>query len=199
MSSRNRIDPRVLRTRKLLRDALVELISKRGFASLTIGEITDAATLNRATFYLHYTDKNDLLVDVFDDLLGTAVPDPPDAFAPSPGDVGPILAIFLHVAQYADFYRVMLGEEGAPGLMARAQTLIERIALKWMTAVQPEPEKAHVPQEVAVNYLASAYLGVIAWWLNAGMPYSPEEMSAQLMRMTALGIHNALGVERPPG
>ena len=56
------IDPRILRSRALLMDALAKLLAERDFESLSVQEIADAATLNRATFYLHYPDKNALLI-----------------------------------------------------------------------------------------------------------------------------------------
>src|SRR5580693_7183941 len=54
-------DPRILRSRRMLMDALASLLMKKEFEEISIQEITDEATLNRATFYLHYPDKNALL------------------------------------------------------------------------------------------------------------------------------------------
>lgn len=54
-------DPRILRSRRMLMDALVKLLHIKEFDDLSIQEIADEATLNRATFYLHYPDKNALL------------------------------------------------------------------------------------------------------------------------------------------
>ena len=54
-------DPRVLRTRQLLQQALEKLLETRAFEELSVQDITDAATLNRATFYAHYPDKEALL------------------------------------------------------------------------------------------------------------------------------------------
>ena len=54
-------DPRILRSRRMLMDALVRLLAKMEFEDISIQEIADEATLNRATFYLHYPDKNALL------------------------------------------------------------------------------------------------------------------------------------------
>jgi AcrR family transcriptional regulator len=54
-------DPRILRSRRMLMDALVRLLSKKEFDDISIQEIADEATLNRATFYLHYPDKSALL------------------------------------------------------------------------------------------------------------------------------------------
>jgi AcrR family transcriptional regulator len=54
-------DPRILRSRRMLVEALARLLIKKEFEDLSVQEIADEATLNRATFYLHYADKNALL------------------------------------------------------------------------------------------------------------------------------------------
>lgn len=56
-----RVDPRVTRTRKLIRDALTSLIAEKSFEAITVQDIAERATINRGTFYLHYTDKFALL------------------------------------------------------------------------------------------------------------------------------------------
>ena len=54
-------DPRILRSRRMFMDALARLLMKKEFEEISVQEIADEATLNRATFYLHYPDKNALL------------------------------------------------------------------------------------------------------------------------------------------
>lgn len=54
-------DPRIRRTRQLLQGALRTLMQTRSFDEISVQDITDAATVNRATFYDHYTDKFALL------------------------------------------------------------------------------------------------------------------------------------------
>src|SRR5258708_4726616 len=54
-------DPRILRSRRMLMEALAKLLTKKEFDDISIQEIADEATLTRATFYLHYPDKNALL------------------------------------------------------------------------------------------------------------------------------------------
>lgn len=60
-SAERQEDPRITRTRKLLMDALNELLGEKSFESITVSEITDRATLNRVTFYAHFQDKYALL------------------------------------------------------------------------------------------------------------------------------------------
>ena len=56
----NKQDPRVKRTRRLLQDTFVELLREKSFDAITVQDIADRSTINRATFYAHYTDKYDL-------------------------------------------------------------------------------------------------------------------------------------------
>ncbi len=55
------LDPRVRRTRQLLHDAFVLLLARKTFSEISVQDVTEAATLNRATFYAHYPDKYALL------------------------------------------------------------------------------------------------------------------------------------------
>jgi AcrR family transcriptional regulator len=54
-------DPRIRRTRQLLQEALLNLMQIKGFEEISVQDITESATVNRATFYDHYTDKYSLL------------------------------------------------------------------------------------------------------------------------------------------
>jgi AcrR family transcriptional regulator len=56
-----RQDPRVARTRALIRDALASLLAEKSFESTSVADIAERATVNRATFYAHFTDKFALL------------------------------------------------------------------------------------------------------------------------------------------
>jgi AcrR family transcriptional regulator len=61
------IDPRIVRTRRLIMDAFIELSTKKEFKEITIKDITHVATVNRATFYYHFVDKYDLLEKVLNE------------------------------------------------------------------------------------------------------------------------------------
>jgi hypothetical protein len=63
-------DLRVQRTRKLLQQALIELTVEKGFAAITVRDITKRAMVNRSTFYRHYLDKFDLLEQYMNELFG---------------------------------------------------------------------------------------------------------------------------------
>lgn len=67
--TQSKIDPRVLRTRKLIMDSFITLSEKKEFKDITIKDITTEAMINRATFYYHFEDIYDLLEKVLSEVL----------------------------------------------------------------------------------------------------------------------------------
>ncbi len=195
-----KLDPRVVRTRQMLRDALVSLIEEKGFDALTVQDITDRAKLNRATFYLHYQDKQELLVkslrDAIDELMadiGASTDEQGQLiFDESPR---PIKAVFEHVAQHARFYRVMMSAEGVSSFIAGVRDYMAEITLKWLNALQPDPGRSLVPPEIVANSLSWSLLGVLIWWLEHDMPHSPEYMAEQFRLLITLDLRQVLGLD----
>ena len=171
-------DRRVGRTRRLLRDALFALILEKGFDAVTVEEITNRADLGRTTFYLHYRDKEDLLMESIGELVDDLIEQMshlPAAewnmdvgapnFTPSPAIVLP----FQHVAENARLYRVILRGEGTYSVSRRLREIIVQ-ASREMLQVLLEKERLaamrpQVPMEVFLNFLAGAWIGLITWWL----------------------------------
>jgi AcrR family transcriptional regulator len=58
---REALDPRVRRSRQMLHEAMASLLRKKSFEEISIQDIAEESTLNRATFYSHYPDKHTLL------------------------------------------------------------------------------------------------------------------------------------------
>lgn len=74
--SKQKIDPRVLRTRKLIMDSFTFtlLSNKKDFKDITINDITELATINRATFYHHFEDKYELFETlVKEDMMASVI------------------------------------------------------------------------------------------------------------------------------
>ena len=96
-----RIDPRITRTHKLLVDAFVALLSEKDFEDITVQDIAARATVNRATFYAHFTDKY-ALVDELTRMGFTQMLQQRQATrAASP--VGRLRQLFLAVCDYLAF------------------------------------------------------------------------------------------------
>ena len=93
-------DLRVRRTRKLLGEALVSLVGEKGYDAVSVAEIAERAMVNRATFYLHYEDKYDLLLEVIGATLGEislANSPLPDALAVPPPALVQVLQRYAYL------------------------------------------------------------------------------------------------------
>ena len=62
-------DPRIVRTRSLIIEAFLELVQEKDFEAISVKDITERATINRATFYRHFPDKYLLLEHILDQMM----------------------------------------------------------------------------------------------------------------------------------
>jgi AcrR family transcriptional regulator len=190
--SKKASDPRVIRTRKLLRESLMRLLRERNFDTITIQHITDGATLNRATFYLHFADKHELLLHTMQEILDelTLLPapvSPKNPNWPEPERLQVFFTeVFRHVAEHSAFYSIMLGNGSLAAFVTTMQDYIEQIGLKWLARARREILIA--PPEIMVCVVAGAYMGMIRWWLKTEMRHPPEYMAEQFMRLVLPGI-----------
>jgi AcrR family transcriptional regulator len=191
-----KVDGRITRTLTQIREAFVALLVEQGFEAVTVQAVTQRAGINRATFYRHYTDKYDLadrLVNgLFDEVLSEVNPSALPNVEPSTA-VWQIL--FLHVQQYQDFYRVMLGPGGIPGFPERVRQEVETQMVQLIHNAGVNEAQLRMPLSLAVRYMAAAQVGLIQWWLENDMPYSPQEAADFLLKLHRYGGTWALSTE----
>lgn len=188
-------DLRVQRTLQMIRDALISLMDEQGFDRTTVRDITSRAMINRATFYLHYVDKYDLLNKLVDGMLDELkkTMQLPDDFTANQlqlnTEAPPVSFIrqFEHLAAHASFYKVMLGPHGAPDFAGRMEQAIQDALFARQTLAQPNEQQLSLPRELIIRYATSAHIGIMKHWLEADMPYSAAYMAKQLNRLHLLG------------
>ncbi len=184
-----RLDPRIIRTRALLRDALIELMEQQPYDKITIQHIATQATVNRKTFYLHYETKDHLLYAVTDELLGELFGEARDAnsFNQSVEELQRYIAgrIFTYIIRYKRFFEVMFERQAMSNFVQYMKQYIARFYEEKFAEL--EDDKLPVHKDVIASYISSAYVGVIHWWLREGMPYTPEEMTEQMIVLNSNG------------
>src|SRR3954447_6125925 len=111
-----RVDPRVLRTRRLLQDALLSLAREQSLDSISVADVADRATVNRSTFYQHYPDTDTLLADALDAQAALVGADLTRTVPAPSGDAPPeVLARSApRGAETVGLSRAALGEHGSP-------------------------------------------------------------------------------------
>ncbi len=165
-----------LRTRKLLEQALVTLIQEREYASLRIEDITEEADVGRATFYMHYRDKDDLLATVveksYQDVIAHL------AGSEQSTDMLGVQSTLAHIRQQPNVYRVIF--DHGPTLAK-----IRRFIVSQLSA-QLQDVDGLTPSRVAMiaHYVAGAILGMFRWWLDNETDQSVEEVVAFIRQMT---------------
>jgi AcrR family transcriptional regulator len=163
----------------LLREALIELIEKRGFDALTVGEITERAMVSRATFYRNYQDKYDLVEQLFEEstqALFNAVSEPGAEHPPQSW-----VKFFEHIAEYERLYRALLGRKGSPWFVLKMRALLIGLLKEYERQPfwQPATGRPIYPtsDELIPDLVATMVVEAITWWLEQGRPYTPQEMT----------------------
>jgi AcrR family transcriptional regulator len=170
-------DPRILRSRGLLMEALLRLLARKEFDDISVQEIADEATLNRATFYLHYPDKNALLQAMtgarFRDLIARR------GLSFTNCD-GALRAIALGVCDY------LAATTGCPGQLAKMPLegsivpVVEGMFLEG--AANHEIPPGADPEQLATT-AAWAVFGAARRWYQTPDRIPAEEMAARIEAM----------------
>jgi AcrR family transcriptional regulator len=199
-SQNNKPDRRVSRTRRQLRDALMSLILERGYNALTIEDITERADLGRTTFYLHFRDKEDLLVESLEEIaedLKAQVEQIADLNMEEGGTwTNPVSVAFRHVDENRDLYRIILKGEGSSKAAGRIREIIEEAATDFfarhMSGFTSAP--AEVPRGLVAGYFASAMMGFVTLWLEKELPYKGDEAADLFMKLFFRGAAKVLNL-----
>ncbi len=186
--SQEAVDLRVRRTRKLIQEALIELTVEKGYAAVTVRDITERAMVNRSTFYRHFLDKVDLLEQYMNEVKALTSEDDTFTEKRSEGsDEAPpgLVQLLKHVQQFSNFYRVMLGQMGDPVFTERFRQNASRRMRAHYASSQTEPDSP--PLDMRLVYISCAGVGAILWWLENGQPCTVEQLAlwlSQLGRVT---------------
>ena len=172
-------DPRVLRSRRMLMEALIKLLTQKEFEDISIQEIADEATLNRATFYLHYADKNALLQAMtevrFRDLLDRRGITFTDCN-------GALRAIALGVCDY------LAESTGCPSQLARAPlegSIIPVVEGMFKAGISRHALAPGADAAMLATTAAWAVFGAARRWFQTPDRIPAEEMAAKIETMVS--------------
>lgn len=183
------MDPRIVRTRQSLRDALFTLAREHSFDEISIGAIAEQAGVNRSTFYQHYSDKDTLLADALDAVTDSVVAQADTSHRLGPAEAQEILMTYLrHIEKYAALYRQVLGDDGSATVQARVRSHLEGVLVS--TLVAPGGTLNGMPLNIAAASIAGAAVGIIRAWLTLPEPPSRTEVGHWIWQM--LHQHGAL-------
>jgi len=208
---KNKIDRRIQRTRLSLRAALLGLLKQKNYDDISIEEITEHANVGRATFYLHYKDKEDLLLEEFSEMANekaqtlSEIPfsawfpilDNPENEPEKSDSPLPLLMVFQHIKEHSDLYYILLKSSKSSRTFERIRKISTETIIKFVQAkliTDPIPIFFKVPVDFFAAYFSGALLSTVDWWLEEGMHYTPEEITNMFRGLFFRGARDTIGL-----
>ena len=171
-----KVDPRVRRTRRMLRDALVSLILEKDFASISIKEITQRADVAYITFFRHFESLDQLLMEVLDEGLAelqghieTLAKQSETSALETEGRL-----IFEYIGQKADLFSILFKSQSVTRVRKKVARNIAAIFQKSCAPLARSNNQVTIA--IMSNHIATSLLALIEWWLENNMAPSPGEM-----------------------
>lgn len=180
-------DRRVRRTKKLLTQALTQLLQEKQINEITVKELTDLADMNRGTFYLYYKDMFDMLEKIEDGMFEAL-----DAIISlhEHDDVSqqtkPILLdLFDFIEENQEMCRVLLSPHGDMNFLHRLNEVVREKCLKAWPNIRKE--KGEADFDYHYSFVVFGCAGIIRAWVNRNCPESAEKMAEMAYGMILRG------------
>ena len=180
-------DARVRRTRERLGMAMLALLQDKPFDNVTVKEVLDRASVGRSTFYLHFRDKNDLLLaqlEIFLEIMSTRLSVQKEAST----RVAPVMEMFAHLGEQTKLYRALAASGRLNDFFDLAQDYFARgikRRLNESKRVAKIPPRELNARAVAI---AGSLLSLMRWYMDHGAKEDPQEMDTMFHRMVWKGM-----------
>ena len=187
-------DPRVKRTRQLLLQALDELAAEKDVRSISVQDIAERATLNRATFYAHFRDKDALLDAAFRSRTQAMLAAKLSPSSPlTKGNLRLLLGVVCDVLN-TTVRRCprSLGEDHRQGKKASVQEELHAFFLAWLKHGLPDRSGQRFPLETLATLLSWSLFGASVEWVSNPTQLSQEAMAIQVVDLLVEGLGSAL-------
>lgn len=183
-------DRRILKTKKAIYEALVELMQKKKLNSITVTELAAQANINRKTFYTYYSTVNDVLDEGICELI-SSLKDLMYAMSEDYNMLSPqtLFAFLNTIMSDADIVRNLFASDNGSLLFNRLQTTIQETLLKEML---DNEIKMSVPPEqypLISNFVAGGMVSVYYKWITDPDGISLDEMTRTLTTLIISGVH----------
>ena len=172
------------KTKKLIQQSFVKILEKKPFESITIGEITKTAKINRGTFYLHFQDKFDLLDQMEQQLisdLGAHLDKLQSSYSPhhtfEKQQENLASTLFCFIGMYSPVLKIFLSDHGRAGFHIRFRDAFSDKVRVNLEKIEGFGDQLNVPIEYFLSFITSAFLGLIEQWVQNDLDKTPSEMT----------------------
>jgi AcrR family transcriptional regulator len=184
---RRKSDQRVRRTHQRLGSALVALIQEKPIDDVTVQEVLDRASVGRSTFYLHFRDKNDLLLSQLEKFLETMSTTLSIRNEKSLRVV-PVAEMFAHIGSQKKMYRALADSGRLNDFFELAQEYFARGIERRLKDSGRLPKLPQRELAARASALAGSLLSLLRWWLDRGAKEPSRAMDELFHRMVWNGL-----------
>jgi len=171
-------DRRIQKTKSLLHNALGSLIREKPYDAIVVQEILDRANVGRSTFYMHFRDKDDLLVSGIHDMIRSVHTTKwPSSVKIHERLIGFSRPIFEHIHRHRHIGSAKMGAKGRAVIHEHLRKeLVELIVDDVRKDFQSRRKTRQVPPDLLVQYIASTFILVLNWWVESRSPLPPDDI-----------------------
>ena len=178
---------RVRMTKKLIKDAYLELLEKRPSERISVSDICKTADVNRSTFYLHYSDIPGLLAEIENEMMEEmqrAIREHP--IDPGKDTVYYFIQDLFHVLdENRQIASALVGPHGDIGFVHKLEQLLEEKSRESLAALVPEKSGE---MKYFYSYCLNGCLGFVKTWLETGENETPEYAAEMAYRMVVSSV-----------
>ena len=170
-------DRRIRRTKKLLKQALAQLMDEKDFKDITVKDITERADLNRGTFYLHYTDTYDILNKIEDEILKNIqnmIDQNIEKTNASDSVIPALKPIAEYIMENADICRCLINNKASVDFIEKFQNLIYDNCSDIIK--RRHNVKDSKQNEFYLSFITLGVIGMVKKWLETKPMVSAEEI-----------------------
>jgi len=173
------MDRRQRKTREAIFLAFTELLSKKDFGQITVGEIIAQADVGRATFYSHFETKDFLLKELckelFCHIFDSTIKEHPEHKhifeCDAPDSV--FLHLFQHLQKNDNNILKLLSCQNNELFLRYFKDNLQRL-VKTQLPLFEERKNKNLPESFWINHISSTFVETVRWWIDNGMEQSPE-------------------------
>jgi AcrR family transcriptional regulator len=169
------IDRRVARTRAALYDALVALILRQGYDAIRVQDLLEEANIGRATFYAHFSSKEELLARSMERVRAILLEAVSDANDPG----GWRLALLVHIAEFRPVYLALNGVAAGDVLRDAIRKVVTGFVAERL---RPLPD---LSVELQAEHVAGTFMTLVRWWLERKPSLKPQAVDQLFGRLLA--------------
>ncbi len=171
----NHTDRRVKRTKKALRDALLQLLENKSINEISVTELTTLADINRATFYFYYTDLIDMLQQIQNEAyeaFRTVIEDASPSVTTLEGFTDYAETLFTFCKEHESLCRFIINND----INNQLYTYIRSLMLTNIPNTKEIFDNQN-PARYLSNYVINAMIGILIDWMDDGMKIPAHELA----------------------